>query len=307
MKATADSKYLRINGDALRRLRVAKGWRIRDLASRADCTDRTIERLEAGGRTYPSLALPIARALAVDLSEISDDVPKPTESPSAAGIYVEIKFGFNYPRFDMSEELVELFERLEKMLAMSSNVQVQYVKPGSVVVGLLFEPADAEKLVNAFFRGQLADFWVEEVRLIRKVGSHAFPESYIEPKLTPRITSELNYLAQYYPSGGRLARMFVAVSRYLPLVLQAASTENSHLRDLLVRDFASDTVSLEDVIDFVYHHDPQLGDRLKPFFLQILKGCGYQGEADIAQRVNKLDQELSAKGQGLPPDDSSRE
>lgn len=62
-------------GDAIRRLRLSRGWSQADLARRSDVSQPTVQRIEAGA-PHPSVVnvVRIARALGVSVEDLMDEL-----------------------------------------------------------------------------------------------------------------------------------------------------------------------------------------------------------------------------------------
>jgi transcriptional regulator with XRE-family HTH domain len=58
------------DGGAIQRLRIEKGWRLEDLAEKANCSLKTVESVERGAKVYPYTLSRLAGALGVEVSTL---------------------------------------------------------------------------------------------------------------------------------------------------------------------------------------------------------------------------------------------
>jgi transcriptional regulator with XRE-family HTH domain len=65
--ATADPNEVAVR---VRRLRAERGWRQHELAAKANIANRTIQKIEAGGRAHDSTYGRVAAALGIPLAQL---------------------------------------------------------------------------------------------------------------------------------------------------------------------------------------------------------------------------------------------
>ncbi|KAJ3064541.1 hypothetical protein HK102_008175, partial [Quaeritorhiza haematococci] len=180
-------RTLPINGDAVRTLRLQRGWNIDDLARKAGCTSRTIENIERGGkRVYAITLVEIAKALGVSHADLLSEIIGQDSEPEGRRVSgVCIHFTMNFRHVDASDELVALMNRLAAAIGASSEIEVFALEDGSLVVVVGMSEEDALRLVEAFGdevskgeEGRLDALAVEEI---------SFPPSQTKQQVTAVI------------------------------------------------------------------------------------------------------------------------
>jgi transcriptional regulator with XRE-family HTH domain len=129
MDPQATKRTVRPDAETIKRLRLAKGWRVEDLATKAICSVKTIENIERGASVYVSTLVKIAKALGVEfvtlvpeakpLPERTDLVPinEPPKLPTQDNqnpqvqITVDVPFG----NFDDSHQLIDFIKQVKQI------------------------------------------------------------------------------------------------------------------------------------------------------------------------------------------------
>ena len=75
METQTVTRTVRPDTEAIKRLRLGKGWRAEDLATKAICSVKTIENVERGANVYLSTLAKIAKALGVEFTTQRGPLP----------------------------------------------------------------------------------------------------------------------------------------------------------------------------------------------------------------------------------------
>jgi pSer/pThr/pTyr-binding forkhead associated (FHA) protein/transcriptional regulator with XRE-family HTH domain len=176
------------NAAKVRELRIARGWTQEKLSERVGCNKKTVENVEAGkpvqlrtlrvlsqvfGCTVLDLLADGFKAAEFDDESGVPDLYEPGRSDAgdAGGVLVreetsciELTLDRDFTSF-AEEEQALLLAAVRKLLEMNSAVRVAYKRPGSVKLGLLLTPEQAERLVEAVVhQGVLSEFGVRYAR-----------------------------------------------------------------------------------------------------------------------------------------------
>jgi tetratricopeptide (TPR) repeat protein len=179
------------NGDKIKRLRMAKLLTQEECATKADCSKRTIEKLEAGHpATFPTIRA-IARVLEVEASAImasplsasperggdmeAKDLVLDTGSPPAEAVPrglaavtnaadIEITINCEFDKFT-SEQQEQLLAAIKRLLETTHEIRVIKKRRGSVKLTIRLTPDEAEKLQWAIKAERLAQFGVTDARI----------------------------------------------------------------------------------------------------------------------------------------------
>ena len=119
---------IQADGGRLAELRAVRGWSRLNLASRAECSEGTIARIENGCRTtYTTLVL-IAKALRVDVSELIE---------GNARTRVVMEFTIPDGHFETDEQAwFRLAETIRNVLKPESVFQLESIRRGSIKIRL---------------------------------------------------------------------------------------------------------------------------------------------------------------------------
>ena len=112
-------RTVRPDAEAIKRLRVAKGWSVEVLADKAICSPKTLQNIENGKRVYLSTLSKIAAKLALNvevmtLVEGGKPPPEPPKPPSCVQFQLVVSIPFD--QFDESEQLGGFIEFLKKFM-----------------------------------------------------------------------------------------------------------------------------------------------------------------------------------------------
>lgn len=150
------------NGEMIKQLRINKAWTHEDLASRAECSPRTIGNLERGRRAY---AVTIARVAAVFGQKFSALLLNPPPGPppirdnqdakhrpavekfELAGIELDESL----EQFDETRQLAEFIALLAKALTVKrKKIKITCIIEGSVVIQMRIPRQAAVRLLDLF-------------------------------------------------------------------------------------------------------------------------------------------------------------
>ncbi len=171
-----------VNGEALRRLRAAKGWETLSLANRAGCSEKTVSNLERGGRAaFPHTIRRLAMALGVEPQAIIADAFTPPEPgvQLLKGKTVEIKLVLN---IDDVSAVTPLLQQLIELAEAQGQIEVKKMEKGSVIVTLEMDVADVYRILQAIARGDLNDFPLERIILPNDRDFTLYMRTYSGPK-----------------------------------------------------------------------------------------------------------------------------
>jgi transcriptional regulator with XRE-family HTH domain len=156
----------------VQKARAEKGWSQEQLATRARCSKKTIERAEQGKPLYNRNAVAIAAALGVEVGilmppDCSSVEPVDTSSRQGAGdtneaqtpgsVRVEIVIDQDFNTYPESEQ-ERLLRKVKLALLMGAEeIRVVGKRPGSVRLSIELTPEQAERLLEAIGDGALDD------------------------------------------------------------------------------------------------------------------------------------------------------
>jgi transcriptional regulator with XRE-family HTH domain len=166
--AGGHGRTVAIDADAVKRLRIAKGWKVEDLAKKVGCSLRTATNVERGANVYLFTASNFAEALGVELKDLlcgtfEKSTTKAEQPPAKRAIHVDLKLRIPFPEFDETVDTARLMEFLSKCVNWSAQVNFVAVRDGSTIVTLQIEEHDLVELLNAFRVGNLEEIGVIEV------------------------------------------------------------------------------------------------------------------------------------------------
>jgi transcriptional regulator with XRE-family HTH domain len=155
-------------------MRLERGWRVEDLAKRAECSVKTVENVERGAKVYLATLKRIAEAVGVEfLSLVSEwnteSSPKPdpklnpkAQQPRTGGkrVEVQIKLSINLDQFDETDQFTSLLQALVRAIAATSEVGAVSIESGSTIIKLEMSEEDAMALVRAYENGRLRELGI---------------------------------------------------------------------------------------------------------------------------------------------------
>jgi transcriptional regulator with XRE-family HTH domain len=112
MADTPKKRTVEPDGQAIQRLRMQKGWRVEDLAKKAQCSLRTVENVESGENVYLFTLRRFAEALGVEVSTLMPGAMPPEQPKKERVLKVTIEVPTPYEEFDESKDLVNLLQAL---------------------------------------------------------------------------------------------------------------------------------------------------------------------------------------------------
>jgi transcriptional regulator with XRE-family HTH domain len=149
MEIQAKSRTVRPDAEAIKRLRLEKGWSVEKLADKAICSIKTVENVEKGSSVYLSTLSKIATALEVEYKTLLPGGESPAEPPAAERRFeVQIKLSVPFGDFDETE-LVGLVQMLRRLLK-GGDIDVAGIEEGSVIVTLRLTEEEMKRLVSTF-------------------------------------------------------------------------------------------------------------------------------------------------------------
>lgn len=160
METQTSKRSIRADGEEIKRLRIAKGWRVEDLATKAICSVKTTASIERGAKNvYINTLAKIAKALGVEPAALVAGGKPPQEPPKPQNcVQVQLLFSFPFDQLDECEQLGELIEFLKKFLrGGGGDFNVVGVTPGSTIITLEMSFEDMMALHAAYQQGKLAE------------------------------------------------------------------------------------------------------------------------------------------------------
>jgi transcriptional regulator with XRE-family HTH domain len=156
-------RTVRPDAEAIKRLRVAKGWSVEVLADKAICSPKTLQNIENGKRVYLSTLSKIAAppALNVEVMTLVEGGKPPPEPPRPQPL-IQMQFVLSIPfdQFDESAQLGGFIDFLKKFMKGGGDVNVLGVTPGSTLITVAVSIEDMLALSSAFKVGKLAEMQV---------------------------------------------------------------------------------------------------------------------------------------------------
>jgi transcriptional regulator with XRE-family HTH domain len=132
MEMQPQNRTVRPDAEAIKRLRIEKGWSVEKLAEKSICSIKTVENVEKGSSVYLSTLSKIARGLEVEYKTLLPGGNLPPEKPKPEPrVQVQFSLSIPYKEFDESKQLSGILEFLTKFLAKEGTIDLQGVGPGS--------------------------------------------------------------------------------------------------------------------------------------------------------------------------------
>jgi transcriptional regulator with XRE-family HTH domain len=158
MEIQAKNRTVRPDGEAVKRLRLAKGWRVEDLAKRAVCSVKTIENVERGANVYMFTLAKIAKQFGVEFETLIDGGKPPPDPPKPqSAIQIQFVMSIPFDQFDESAQLGGFIEFLKQFLRGGGDINVVGVTPGSTIITVEVAGEDVRALLSAYKEGKLAE------------------------------------------------------------------------------------------------------------------------------------------------------
>jgi transcriptional regulator with XRE-family HTH domain len=207
-KNNPSGRTVKPDGRAIQRLRLAKGWRVEDLARYAKCSVRTVENIERGANVYMYTLTRVAQALAVEYKVLLVGAP-PLSPPSTnqRRFPVQLTIAIAFEEFDQSDQLTDFIRRLKKLIdGEDDDMDVTAVDRGSVIITVEMTEEDIGKLYLAFGQLKLLDLRISTVRLpddqdFVLLRGDTIPEELRRPGLTIQVMLPPEKQAPKRPSG----------------------------------------------------------------------------------------------------------
>ncbi len=223
MDAPPKNRTVKPNGDAISRLRKAKGWRVEDLAKNAKCSVRTVENVERGANVYLFTLAKFATALGVEYTVLVSGGDSPPEPPKKERRFkVQITLDVPYEEFDESVQLVSFMTMFKQLVQAQDEIMVAGVEDGSTIITLEMSIDEIQRLIDELTVGstevELDVFRVARVKLpdsedftlTQTVGSFGegrmFEQSlrgYVFQRQLPRPASDDPLAVVYLPRSHR--------------------------------------------------------------------------------------------------------
>jgi transcriptional regulator with XRE-family HTH domain len=166
MEMQPKSRTVRPDAEAIKRLRIEKGWTVEKLADKAICSVKTLENIEKGSSVYLSTLSKIATALGVEYKTLLPGAEPPPEPPRPEPrVEVQVVMSIPFDQFDESEQLSGFIEFLKQYTKGGGNINVVGVAPGSTIITLEMSMQDMLALFAAYKEGKLAEMQCVELRL----------------------------------------------------------------------------------------------------------------------------------------------
>ena len=175
------NRSVKADGDAIRRLRLAKGWRVEDLARKAKCSVKTVENVEAGEQAYLCTLTNVAAAFGVEFATlVVGAMPPPLKGER---FEVLIKLSIPFEEFDQSKQLATFIDLLKRLLG-GDDMEPGDVKAGSTIIPVMMTKEQVQKLIET-----LPDFRAR-VRTLIEQGALTIEETlHIQRDLIPLVDS----------------------------------------------------------------------------------------------------------------------
>ncbi len=160
------NRTVRPDGEKIKRLRLAKLWRVEDLAKQAKCSVKTVENVERGANVYMFTLAKFATALNVESASLLAGAELPVDPPKKERrIEVNLKINIPFDDFDQSDQLIKLIESLKAIVNANDHIEVTRLMAGSTIITLEMSEADVHSLIAAFMAGKLDEMQVQELNL----------------------------------------------------------------------------------------------------------------------------------------------
>jgi transcriptional regulator with XRE-family HTH domain len=157
----ANKRSVRPDGEAVRRARLTKGWRVEDLASHSDCSIGTVENVERSEDVYVNTLASIALALKVGYATL---LAKPETSPCADGnlrtkafIIISTNLDDPLPVRQVVDELTARVPLVDEVVVGTTQVgRFRFAPDGGLLINMTLTYRDARELSAKYHAGELA-------------------------------------------------------------------------------------------------------------------------------------------------------
>ena len=164
MNETLNTRTVKANGEAIKRFRLKKGWRVEDLASIARCSVRTVRSLENGANAYIHTIKRVALALCVNPAALLVGEWPPENKPKERVWKIELRISTDHEEFDETTDLPRLLKAIVERLG-AQELEPDRVLGGSVYIQISMPLEQIVKLVEAYKDGRLDDLNILDVRV----------------------------------------------------------------------------------------------------------------------------------------------
>jgi transcriptional regulator with XRE-family HTH domain len=170
LPAIPKGRTLPISGDAVKILRVQRGWSIEELANAARCSVKTIQNVEHGARTYLSTLVKIAEAFNVPYHQLLGESAIVSPTPAAAPAdhnrkKLSITINVDFSAFDETKHLPLFVDALRHLIAAIADFGIGPVTEGTVVIAFEMWDDDTLATLEAFCATKLDELGVIATRL----------------------------------------------------------------------------------------------------------------------------------------------
>lgn len=202
MEIQVKSRTVRPDAEAIKRLRLEKGWRVEDLAKNAKCSAKTVENIERGASVYLFTLAKFATALGVEYALlVAGGEPQAESQTKERRFQVQITLSIPFEEFDQTEQLVSLIDLLKRLLPAKDALEVKGLMAGSTIITLEMSEADVRALISAFNAGKLDEMLVAAILLPNDFthGSISIGEAAARPLTGGLIERIKPYVPQHQP------------------------------------------------------------------------------------------------------------
>jgi len=190
-----------VDGPTARRLREERGLSIEDLASKARCSDKTVQALEMGRPKLKSVVGKVAKALGVapeELKPVPHYVVVPPTASAPAGDpapaparrrRLVLVYDLSPAFLENAPEEIHFVLKLAEHAGTTGSIDVIDDDEGSIRLTLEMSEEDALRIVNAFKAGKLKDLGIVSISELEP--SSATQGDEPEPQLSARARATL--------------------------------------------------------------------------------------------------------------------
>lgn len=150
------------DGQAIQRLRIAKGWRVEDLAKKVGCSLKTAENVERGKNVYLVTLSEFAQALGVEVTTLMKGMTAPPPPTKERTWEITIKLSTPFEDFDESTDLIRFMTTLMKRLG-GDDMEPGGIRSGSTRITLKLTSPQIMRLLDAYQEGRLDDMQIESI------------------------------------------------------------------------------------------------------------------------------------------------
>jgi transcriptional regulator with XRE-family HTH domain len=153
------------NGEAIQRLRIARGWTLKQLAEKPPrCSEKTIRSAEQSKPMQMFTLKNIATKLGVNYTDIvTGIIPPEPEKPKVRTWEFKVTVSTPYEEFDEADDLLKFMSLLMKRIG-GEPMELTSVSPGSTEITVKMTHTQIEKFIFAYVRGELDDLNIDSVK-----------------------------------------------------------------------------------------------------------------------------------------------